>query len=286
MRKFLPVLVTVLLLGAGFLGWQNIQLHQQNTDVRAKHDAAEKSYSEALGAIAEIQDSLSAIGVREAQQPVLPGTPAAERGLSMARGREALDRIAMLKAGLSQTRERIANLEEKLKRSGVHVASLEHMIVNLKRDVADRESRIAELSAQVDSLHVQVDGLNATVAANEERIRESEQRIESQRQEIGTVYVAMGDKHSLTENGLVKPVGGFLGLGRTLQVTGKDTDPLYASLDTDDTTVIHIPSARARVLSAQPATSYTLEPAGKELELKILDANAFRSVRRVVILTS
>jgi len=51
-----------------------------------------------------------------------------------------------------------------------------------------------------------------------------------------------------------------------------------------DQRVIRIPAAKVKVLSAQPVSSYSLTTAGKETELRILDATAFRSVKRVVIL--
>jgi len=43
--------------------------------------------------------------------------------------------------------------------------------------------------------------------------------------------------------------------------------------------------AKARVLSAQPAGSYSLVAAGGATELHIVDPRAFRTVKQVVILT-
>ena len=52
-------------------------------------------------------------------------------------------------------------------------------------------------------------------------------------------------------------------------------------------TVVPIPSAKAKVVSAQPPTSYVLTPGvdGK-MELHITDPVEFRRVRQVVIVTA
>ena len=50
--------------------------------------------------------------------------------------------------------------------------------------------------------------------------------------------------------------------------------------------MIHIAAEEARLLSDQPVTSYALVQVGKEVELHILDPQAFRTVKHVVIMTS
>ena len=59
----------------------------------------------------------------------------------------------------------------------------------------------------------------------------------------------------------------------------------FTALDTDYEGIVRIPSRKARVLSAQPAASYSLDAVGGSLELRILDGESFRTVRHLVILT-
>ncbi len=247
---------------------------------------AQQRYGDALSAIAEIQDSLSTLGVDSMARPVVPGSPATERGLSMERGRDALDRIAQLKAGIRRTRERLATLESTIHRNGVQVAGLAHLIDNLKRTLGEKEELVALLSGQVDSLHVQVTGLTTEVAQAQDTIHVQVTKLEDQRRELGTVYYMMGSKRSLARAGLVEAKGGVLGLGKTLVPTAHVDEHLFTALDTDAQAVIVIPSAKARVLTAQPASSYALQPAGNGMELRILDPRGFRTVRHLVIVTS
>ena len=80
-------------------------------------------------------------------------------------------------------------------------------------------------------------------------------------------------------------MGGLMGLGKTLKPSGQINESLFTSMDTDRENVIHIPGARAQVLSAQPVSSYELLPAGDEVMLRILDPKEFRTVRHLVIMT-
>ena len=289
MRRLMPLglLAVALLLAAGaFTLWQrNAGLVKQVEDVRASRDATQSQFGDALGAIAEIQDSLSTLGVSEATNPVLPGSRTAEGGVSAAEKSTALDRIALLKAGISRTRDRIRQLEGRLHASGVHLASLERMINTLKRATVAREAQIAALSVQVDSLHTQVSGLTAVVATARDSIQNQSVALDSQRRELGTVYYVIGTKGELQRAGVVKPLGGVLGLGKTLTAIPDDaTTSMFKSIDTNVEHVITIPAPRARVVSSQPASSYTLVPSGRQVELRITDPAEFSTVKRLVIL--
>lgn len=288
MNKVVPLTLTalvVLLLAATVMFWQKYRTMEASyQSVKSTQDATQLRYGDALSAIAEIQDSLATLGVSEATRPLLPGSPGTERGLSVLRGREALDRIALLKAGIERTKLRLRDLENRARLNGVKIAGLERVIQGLRRDIAAKESIIASLTNQVDSLHTAVAGLTTQVETANETVQLREQTIEDQRREMGTVYYVIGDKQGLTRSGAAVATGGFLGLGSTLVPSSATADSVFTSLDTDAQTVIPIPAAKARVLSAQPASSYSLVPSGKGLELRILDPQQFRTVKHLVIL--
>jgi hypothetical protein len=281
------VLVVLLLAGGGLVLWQKYRTLQGNYEsVRSSQDATQLRYGDALTAIAEIQDSLSTLGVSEATRPLLPGSPAAERGLSVLRGREALDRIALLKAGIERTKTRLRDLESRERMSTVKISGLERVIQGLRRSITDKEAIIAGLTNSVDSLHTTVAGLQTEVQSANETVQMRENTIAEQRRELGTVYYVIGDRRSLVKSGVAIATGGLLGLGSVLVPSVGVGDGAFLPLDTDSETVISIPTAHARVLTAQPASSYSITPAGSGSELRILDAHAFRTVRHVVILSS
>jgi predicted nucleic acid-binding Zn-ribbon protein len=284
MRKPLQiagVTVIVVLLGATTVFFQKAQKSEaEYREAKAAEETARTHYAEAFNAIAEIQDSINAIVPDEASRRLRSDNLATEQRLNQPSREQALESIALLNASIQRTKERISSLEAKLKKSGVKMAGLQKMVANLKESVVEKEGRIAVLTTQVDSLQTQT-----TVLATQ--VQEHEVTIEEKRRELATVYVAVGSKKELKAQGVIDAKGGFLGLGKTVQPTGVATAAAYTPLDTDHETVVPIPAAKAKVISAQPPTSYQLtQGVDGKLELRITDPTEFRRVRQVVIVTA
>jgi flagellar biosynthesis chaperone FliJ len=262
--------------------------HQAAADyaqTRTEADAAKTSYGNAINAIAEIQDSLSAISVGDSSLRMRPGL-ASEGGMAQNQDKEALEHIAILKASVERAKTKIQQLEANLKHSGIKIAGLQKMVSGLKQTVTEKEQVIADLSTQVTSLQTQVTGLTTAVEASRDTIATQTATLEQKRQELDTIYYVIGDKSSLKQEGIVEAKGGLLGMGKTMKPTGTYPSAHFTALDIDQSTVVHIPAKKAQVLSAQPTSSYLLHLVGDAMELQITDPQAFRSVKHLVIVTS
>jgi predicted nucleic acid-binding Zn-ribbon protein len=273
-------LVAVILILGGATGvlYNNLKKSQSDyVTMQAAEETARNRYANTIDAIAEIQDSLNAIALGEANVKMNRGD--SEGQISAPSGQDALDRIALLRAGIERSKQRIHQLEGSLKKSGIKVAGLQKMVEGLKASVEEKEQLVASLTTQVDTLTTQVAGLTTTVEQNTTTI-------ENNRREMATIYVAVGSKKELTENGIVEAKGGVLGVGKTLKPTGKFDEMSFTAVDTDQQTVVPIPAAKAQVLSAQPPSSYELLPVSGKLELRILDPKEFRKVKQLVIVTA
>lgn len=281
------IAIIVLLLGAtGILFSKYRTTTTEYVATKAAEDSVSNRYDEAINAIAEIQDSLNTIAVGDKSIRMLSDQLRSEQKLTAPRQHEALERIAVLKAGLSRTRERIQLLENDLRRGGIRVAGLQKMIGDLKRSVNEKESLMAQLTGRVDSLQNQVTGLAAVVEASQDTIRTQEQNLEDKRRELGTVYYIIGTKRDLTNNGVVISKGGVLGLGKTLEPSGRVDQSLFTPLDTDQETVVRIPvdkPDKVQIVSAQPVTSYQLQLVDGKVELHIIDPKEFRKIKHLVI---
>jgi peptidoglycan hydrolase CwlO-like protein len=244
--------------------YAQMKTDEENTRIR---------YGQAINEIASIQDSLNTIVLGEEAARLIPSQLQSELRLSETRGDEALARIAVIKAGIERTKGRIQELDTNLKKNGVKIAGLEKMITRLRKNVAEKEEQVAQLTTQVQALETQVTGLTADV--------------EDKRRELGTIFYAMGTKKDLTTSGVVVAKGGVLGIGKTLEPSGQINETVFTPLDTDQQTVILIPSDKAQVVSAQPVSSYVLTPLGEDqMELRIVDPVEFRKVKHLVIVTA
>ncbi|HET9328540.1 MAG TPA: hypothetical protein VFQ05_17370 [Candidatus Eisenbacteria bacterium] len=273
-------LVAVILVLGGATGMLYGKYKKSQSDyaaMQAAEETARNRYANTIDAIAEIQDSLNAIAVGDANVKMNRGD--GEGQISSPSGQDALDRIAQLRAGIERSKQRINQLEASLKKSGIRVNGLQKMVAGLKQSVEEKEALVAQLTTQVDTLSTQVAGLTTTV-------QENTATIENNRREMATVYVAVGSKKQLTESGVLEAKGGVLGLGKTLKPTGKFDEMSFVAVDTDQQTVVSIPAAKAQVVSAQPPTSYELLPVEGKLELRILDPKEFRKVKQLVIVTA
>jgi len=286
--QILLIAAVVLLGGAtALLFTQNQKANQQLAGSKLSEQEISDRYGRTIEAIAEIQDSLNAIAVGPEGTPVFGGSKAeAERNMGGPNSQQALDRIAVLRSSIAQNKERIRALEANIKKSGVKINGLQGLIANLKKSVGEKEEQVALLSAQVDSLHTQVNGLNETVAAREDTLRTRDQQVEEKRREVATVYYAVGSKKDLEKAGVIKSSGGVLGLGKTVLPTGVQNQTAFIPLDTDQQNIIVTSAPKARVVSAQPASSYQLLLVDGHMELHILSPAEFRKVKQVVILTS
>jgi chromosome segregation ATPase len=290
MRKpvlFALIAAIVVLLGAGGVYFQKYrQADAAYTAMKAQDEETRDRYGNAIGEIAMIQDSLNALVMGESATELVPNDLQVERHLTETQGDIALARIAVLKAGIERTKQKIQDLDASLKKSGVRMAGLQKMVANLRKSVAEKEDQVALLTSQVGELQTQVTGLTETVEQNQDSLYAQAQVIEQKRRELGTVYVLIGSKRELTTSGAVVAKGGLFGIGKTLEPSGKVDESMFTALDTDQEQVIRIPAAKAQILSPQPVASYVLEPAGTETLLRITDPQEFRKVKHVLIMTT
>jgi hypothetical protein len=278
--------IVVVLLGVTGVLFQKYRTTSANyVEVQTAKESSDARYTEAINAIAEIQDSLSSVAVGDSGVRLLNDQLRTEQRLTQTQGHEALDRIAVLKAGIQRTKTRIAELEDRLHKSGVKVEGLQRMIANLKKTVEEREAMAAELTTRVDSLQTQVTGLVAEVQMNQDTIRARDQTLEERRRELGTIFYIIGSKRDLRNAGVVEAKGGVLGMGKTLKPSGNFNETLFTPMDTDAQTVVQIPSEKVQILSAQPTASYQLLVNSGQTELRILDPREFRKVKHLVIMT-
>jgi len=152
--------------------------------------------------------------------------------------------------------------------------------------VGEKEDEIAILNARVESLNTQVTTLTTTVAEREDTLRTRDTQLEDRRREMATVYYVVGDKDRLKDSGVIETKGGVLGVGKTITPSRAPNLAVFQPLDTDQETIIRTPTAKARLISAQPAGSYSLQLVDGHMELHIIDPTEFRKVKQVVILSS
>lgn len=275
-------LIGVLLLGATIVSYSKYRKSASDyTQARANEESMRQRYDGAVSEIVMIQDSLNTIMlggetvIPDARQSEMPGTL----------HDKVLSRLAVLRASVERTKGRIEELDARLKRGGVKIAGLEKMIGRLRTSVTEKEERIAQLSTEVGNLQTQVAGLTTEVETKQQDLAAKQEELTEKQAELATIFYTMGTKKELTKAGVVASKGGVLGFGKTLEPSGTINQTAFTPMNTDQENVIRIPYEKAKVLSAQPVSSYVLQPVSKDvMELRIVDPKEFRKVKHLVIL--
>lgn len=189
------------------------------------------------------------------------------------------DDMIAIQQTLQERRDRLAQLEKKLKASGADNKVLRQSIETLKAQIAQQEgtietlrSELAAANIKVERLTANVDSLNTQVATVTEEKQQAQAQSEALTNELNTVYYAVGSKKELKEHKLIET--GFL---RKTKVMPADFQQSYFTRgDRRTLSTIDTHSRKAKVITSQPADSYeiTTDAAGNKV-LHITNAQAF-----------
>lgn len=223
---------------------------------------------EELQATLAVQDSLFAlineIGADMAQirqMEAIVAIPANVGGENISKRDQMKNDIASISQALTQRRERLAQLEKKLRDSGNQNTNLLSTIETLKAQIADQEreitdlkTQIADANAQISSLNTAVDSLNTTVATERTDKEKAQQEAVDLTNELNTCYYAIGSKSELEAHKIIK--AGFLRKTKIMQ--GDYEMSYFTKKDKRTFTSLPLHSQKAKVLTNQPTDSYEI----------------------------
>lgn len=185
----------------------------------------------------------------------------------------------------------IASLRSKLKKSGLHVAELEKMIDNLSKQIEEKDVQIAQLrtdlsnaNVQITDLGLKVVDLNANIGNLSMQNEQNQKLIEDRTSELNTAYYIMGTTDYLKEKKVVTKEGGFIGLGKTKELTPELDKNNLTRIDVTQLDVIPIMKSKVTLLTTHPKNSYRLTGKHASDSLIITDKKEFWSISKVLVL--
>jgi peptidoglycan hydrolase CwlO-like protein len=242
-----------------------------------QRDADYNELNEFLGVIATGLDS---IALQEGQ--IL--TPGESPALSREQIKKNLDAY---KQTLDSQRQRIAELEKKLKNSNANSAQMKTILASLKQQLAQKDEEIAVLRKQVDDQSVDISNLKQNVENLQQRnemqaglIVSQQETIISQDASLHTAYIKIGTKKELKEAGLL--TGGFL--KKTKVDFTKIDKSLFKAVDIREVEKIDIPARKAELMTPQPKDSYRIDKVNNNNVLSIINPEKFWGVSDFVII--
>lgn len=197
------------------------------------------------------------------------------------RKKQLRDDIVLIQQSINKHKQRLAELERRLKQSTNYNASMEKSIANMKAQLEEQQKTINGLTDQLAAAHIQIKNLNQSVdslnTVNKTVTREKEAAVQETKQlthevdNLNTCYYVIGSKKELKANKIIET--GFL---RKTKILEGDFEMSYFT-KADRRTLSEIPlhSNKAQVMTNHPKESYEIVEHGNIKTLHIKDATRF-----------
>jgi chromosome segregation ATPase len=128
--------------------------------------------------------------------------------------------VKLMDTMLEESEKKIAELQAKLKKSGLNLATYEKRLQNLTATIESQNTEIAELKKLVEDKDISLAELNTKVQTMDLDIKNQADTINYKQQVIvektntlNTAHVATGTFKQLKEEGILDRQGGILGMG-------------------------------------------------------------------------
>ena len=197
------------------------------------------------------------------------------------RKKQLRDDIVLIQQSINKHKQRLADLEKRLKQSTNYNSTMEKSIANLKAQLEDQQKTINNLTEQLAAAHIQIKNLNQSVdslnTVNKSVTREKEAAQQESKQltnevtNLNTCYYVIGSKKELKNHKIIET--GFL---RKTKILEGDFEMSYFT-KADRRTLNEIPlhNNKAQVMTNHPKDSYEIVDQGGAKELRILNPSRF-----------
>jgi hypothetical protein len=210
-----------------------------------------------------------------------------------------LNELNMISELVDESNKTIAELNGKLRNSNLKTTGFQNRVSQLTADLEERSSIIIDLRDQLQTKEKQLqviaglyDSVQVRSATQVVVIGDKQQEIEllsSANQDLNTVRYAIGSYKDLKERGLVRKEGGFLGLGRTIDLNESAGDEEYIKIDVREFQMLPIEASKVQLISEHPSDSYVIvqdENSESIKYLEIIDPKRFWQVSKYLVIST
>jgi len=290
MKKFFYVLlIPVLLLASGCNQKKIDRLQAQNDSLRAVGGDKDSNISEFVATFNEIEANLDSI--KQVEQVIDKSAKAGE--VKGSRKEQIKSDIKYIYDLQQKNRKMVAELSAKLSKSGKHAAQLQKMIDNLNASIAEKDVQIAQMTDELGKLNIQVKDLNVKVTdlnSNVDNLSADNAKkqadIDAKTIALNTAYYVIGTNRELKDKKIITGEGGFIGIGRTKDIMADLNMADFIKVDITVVNEIPIMKKKINIITSHPANSYRLEGDKTVDKLVIVDAAAFWSLSKVLVISA
>lgn len=287
MKKIILPAFLLILASCGGGGSSVEDLAQQNDSLIVAQAEQDKMMNELVNSLVSIDENLQDIKKKENLIEL-------NMGDSEVNSKSAKDRINNdiqdIYDLMLANKNRISELEAKIKSSGNDNKNLNNLVARLNRQLKDKSIEIIELREQLSSKNIEIASLNFTVEGMSQVIDSIRKNnagtqavLDSTTTELYTVYYAFGTKKELKEHKVVSSEG--LPVIGKQKVLSKDfNEDYFTKIDSREVDSIPLFRPKIKVLTSHPEGSYQIVSGEEDTKsIKILDTNSFWSVSKFLV---
>ncbi len=290
MKKFFYVLlIPVLLLASGCNQKKIDRLQAQNDSLRAVGGDKDSNIAEFVATFNDIEANLDSI--KKAELVIDKNAKAGE--VKGSRKEQIKSDIKYIYDLQQKNRKMVAELSAKLSKSGRHAAQLQKMIDNLNASIAEKDTQIAQMTDELGKLNIQVKDLNVKVTdlnTNVDNLSTDNAKkqadIDAKTAALNTAYYVIGTNRELKDKKIITGEGGFIGIGRTKDIMADLNMNDFVKIDITVVNEIPIMKKKINIITSHPNGSYRLEGDKTVDKLVIVDAAAFWSLSKVLVISA
>ena len=254
-------------------GLASVQQTDSLNDVIAQKDS---EINEMMGTLNDIEEGFRLINEAENRVALL------KNGEGTSKKQNLKENIQFIAERMKQNRELIAKLQKQLESSTLKGGQLKKTIENLTAQLEEKDKQLLALREELDKKDIHISELDETIGNLNTNVsnlsadnQQKAETINAQDKQLNTAWYVFGTKKELKGQHIL--VGGKV-------MNGNFNKNYFTKVDIRNTTEIKLYSKSAKLLTAHPASSYSLtHDASKQYVLRITNPQIFWSTSKYLV---
>lgn len=254
-------------------GLASVQQTDSLNDVIAQKDS---EINEMMGTLNDIEEGFRLINEAENRVALL------KNGEGTSKKQNLKENIQFIAERMKQNRELIAKLQKQLESSTLKGGQLKKTIDNLTAQLEEKDKQLLALREELDKKDIHISELDETIGNLNTNVsnlfadnQQKAETINAQDKQLNTAWYVFGTKKELKGQHILE--GGKV-------MNGNFNKNYFTKVDIRSTTEIKLYSKSAKLLTAHPASSYSLtHDASKQYVLRITNPQIFWSTSKYLV---
>lgn len=254
-------------------GLASVQQTDSLNDVIAQKDS---EINEMMGTLNDIEEGFRLINEAENRVALL------KNGEGTSKKQNLKENIQFIAERMKQNRELIAKLQKQLESSTLKGGQLKKTIDNLTAQLEEKDKQLLALREELDKKDIHISELDETIGNLNTNVsnlsadnQQKAETINAQDKQLNTAWYVFGTKKELKGQHILE--GGKV-------MNGNFNKNYFTKVDIRNTTEIKLYSKSVKLLTAHPASSYSLtHDASKQYVLRITNPQIFWSTSKYLV---